>query len=172
MGTIYGTLRLAAGRRHVCYRRIVLSVSEVKFAMAGHEELEKFMRKFVSLWQSGCNARLHVEAEAGNAFVSLGQAQHALGSGQHGGGCQGGSPSKQRRRERREAERSAKAAASAPEEAAASKEILEKENEVAEKSSKTDQKDEQSDKKESVKSEIEFKIQIDAHVKCKNYDVV
>ena len=104
--------------------------------------------------------------------VGLGQAQHVLGSGQHGVGRQGGSPSKQRRRERREAERKAKATASATEESAAEKEILVKENDVAEKSNKTDQKDEQSDKKESEKSEIEFEILIDAHVKCKNYDVV
>ena len=104
--------------------------------------------------------------------MGLGQAQHVLGSGQHGDGRQGGSPSKQRRRERREAERKAKATASATEEAAAEKEILVKENDVAEKSNKTDQKDEQSDKKDSEKSEIEFEILLDAHVKCKNYDVV
>ena len=39
--------------------------------MAGQEELDKFVRKFVSLWQSGCEARVHVETKAGNAFVNL-----------------------------------------------------------------------------------------------------
>ena len=33
--------------------------------------LDKFVRKFVILWQSGCDAKLSVEAEAGNAFVNL-----------------------------------------------------------------------------------------------------
>ena len=55
--------------------------------MAGHDKLQKFVRKFDSLWQSGCNARLHVETEAGNAFVSLqvglGQANPLPGRGQH-----------------------------------------------------------------------------------------
>ena len=39
--------------------------------MAGHDELGNFVRKFASLWKSGCNAKLHVEAEARNAYVSL-----------------------------------------------------------------------------------------------------
>ena len=53
------------------YRKIEIPVSEIKLTMAGHEELDKFVRKFVSLWESGSNARLLVETEAGNAFVSL-----------------------------------------------------------------------------------------------------
>ena len=39
--------------------------------MAGKTELGKFVQNFVSVWQSGSNARLHVESEAGYAFVSL-----------------------------------------------------------------------------------------------------
>ena len=39
--------------------------------MAGNDELGKFVRKFVSLWQSGSNARLHVDSEAVFAHVSL-----------------------------------------------------------------------------------------------------
>ena len=69
----------------------------------------------MSLWKSGCNAKLHVESEAGNAFVSLqvglGHAHLLDGSGQHVGGHRGGSPAKQRRRERREADRKVKGVA-------------------------------------------------------------
>ena len=83
----------------LCYRKIEILVSEIKLTITGHEELEKFVRKFITLWESGSNARLHVETEEGNAFVihrGLGQAQPLLGSGQHGGGgCRGGSPAKQ-----------------------------------------------------------------------------
>ena len=81
--------------------------------MAGNEELGKFVQKFVSLWQSGSNARLYVESEAGYAFVSLqvdlGQAKPLTGGGQHGHGQghRGGKPTKQRRRERRESVRKA-----------------------------------------------------------------
>ena len=39
--------------------------------MAGVDELDKFVRKFVCLWQSGWEANLQVQAKAGNAFVSL-----------------------------------------------------------------------------------------------------
>lgn len=79
--------------------------------MASLDEMNKFVKKFVSLWKSGSNARLHVETEAGVAHVSLhvslGQVQPSLSGGQHGGGCRrgGGSPAKHRRRECREAER-------------------------------------------------------------------
>ena len=62
------------------------------------------MQKFVSLWQSGRNARLHVSQQ-----VDLGKAKHLAGGGQHGcgQGHRGGSPSRQRHRERRESERKA-----------------------------------------------------------------
>ena len=131
--------------------------------MAGHEELEKFVRHFVSLWESGSNARLHVETEAGNAFVSLqvglGQAQPLLVSGQHHGGRRGGSPAKQRRRERRDAERQVKADQVADNtKSTAEEEVLVEEINVAE--------------EQSEKDEIEYKLEIDAHVKCKGYDVV
>ena len=70
--------------------------------MAVSDELDSFVRKFKSLWQSGCKAKLYVETEAGNAFVNL---QVGLGQappGQHHPVVdgQGGSPSKQRRKER------------------------------------------------------------------------
>ena len=48
--------------------------------MAGPGELDQFVRKFVAMWQSGQNAKLYVETEAGNAFVhlqvGLAQAKH------------------------------------------------------------------------------------------------
>ena len=152
--------------------------------MAGHDELGNFVRKFVSLWQSGCNAKLNVEAEAGNAFVSirvgLGQAQ-PLPCGSHGGGRRGGSPAKQRRRERREAERQVKAAT---EQAAAEEnENLERstaeqvdtgkeEDTVAEEDNKIPQIDGSSDDSEAKKREIAYELKIDAHENCKNYDVI
>ena len=116
------------------------------------------------MWESGSSARLHVETEAGNAFVSLqvglGQAQPLLGGGQHGGGGRrGGSPSKQRRRERREAERQVKAEEVLDDEkSTAEEDILVEETSVTEEQSEKDQ--------------IEFNLEIDAHEKCKGYDVV
>ena len=71
----------------------------------------------MSLWQSGSNARLHVESEAGKAYVSLqvdfGHAKPLGRGGQHGRGQahRRASPAKQHRRERRESERKAKATA-------------------------------------------------------------
>ena len=81
--------------------------------MAGQEELDKFVKRFVKLWQAGCEATLHVETPAGNSVVNLrvglGQAKQVHGgvspNGASGGGCRGGSPSRQSRRQRREAER-------------------------------------------------------------------
>ena len=85
--------------------------------MAGPQEFDSFLRKFVNLWQSDFHAKLYVETEAGNAFVNL---QLALGQAQpaHGGGHQAVGGSRQRRRERRAEERQANAVA---EEAAAEK---------------------------------------------------
>ena len=75
--------------------------------MAGPGELDQFVRKFVTLWQSGQNAKLFLETEAGNAYihlqVGLGQAKHPHHGGQQG--QQGGGPARQRRRARREEER-------------------------------------------------------------------
>ena len=81
--------------------------------MAGLGELDKFVRKFVILWQSGCDANLHVETRAGSAFVNLrvGLGQAHTHHGQHAGGRRGGGPAKQRRLERRAAATKATAAA-------------------------------------------------------------
>ena len=48
--------------------------------MAGPRELDQFVRKFVTLWQSGHHAKLFVETEAGDAFVQL---QVGLGMANH-----------------------------------------------------------------------------------------
>ena len=81
--------------------------------MDGPDELEKFVRKFRSLWQSGCNAKLSVESEAGHAFVNLrvGLGPAPPGPHHHVVRGRGGGPSRQRRRERRAVERQATTAA-------------------------------------------------------------
>ena len=78
---------------------------------AVHYELHSFVNKFVSLWQSGCDASLHIESKAGNAFLNL-----QLGLGQakahpHAGCHRKGGPARQRRRAKREAERQARVTA-------------------------------------------------------------
>ena len=76
----------------------------------GLHELDSFVKKFVSLWRSGCEANLQVQSRAGNAYVNLqlglGQADvHVYPPAAGVGGCRGGGPARQRRRTRREAER-------------------------------------------------------------------
>ena len=65
--------------------------------MASYTELDSFVKKFVSLWENGCDANLQVETTAGKASVSLeitlGPAKN-LNFSDHGG-CRGGSPSRQ-----------------------------------------------------------------------------
>ena len=149
--------------------------------MAGLDELDKFVRKFVSLWQSGCEASLHVESKAGNAFVSLqlglGQAQPHLAKGQHVGGCRGGSPSKQRRKERREAERQERARAEEADAVGkvsdtsklnAEKAEIKMEESVAEEVNLDDPENSEIESDET----IEYILRIEAHEKCKNYDVI
>ena len=79
--------------------------------MAGNE-LDSFVRKFINLWQSGCDAKLQIESEAGNAYVSL---RVGLGHDPHGHHQavhhRGGGTTRQRRSERREAERKVTTAA-------------------------------------------------------------
>ena len=79
--------------------------------MASRGEFYSFVRKFESLWKSGCNAKLYVETEAGHAFVHL---QAGLGQALHHpvvetpAGChRGGGPARERRREKRLAARKA-----------------------------------------------------------------
>ena len=107
------------------------------------QEYDSFVRKFVNLWRSGVSARLCVETEAGNAFVSLhldlGQAcppQVQPEAGHH----HGGGPARKRRREKR---------ADARQEAA----MAEKANVAAENDASEKSKD--AEKAES-ESELEF----------------
>ena len=146
--------------------------------MAGHYELDNFVRKFVSLWNSGCEASLHVESKAGNAFISL---QLGLGQAQahpHAGGRRGGGLARQRRRERREAERQARAAAEQEvglddgkmdaEQAEHEELVSEEENHVG---NVVTQLDGNADDK-VVNEFVEYELKIKAHNKCKNYDVI
>ena len=86
--------------------------------MASFAELDKFVSKFKSLWETGSNVSMTVEANAGLAKISLHvnvalkvQDQVELAdSFRRGGGYGGkGSPCRQRRRIRRAAERQARA---------------------------------------------------------------
>ena len=143
--------------------------------MAGNSELGKFVQKFVSVWQSGSNERLHVESEAGYAFVSLqvdlGQAKPLAGGGQHGRG--------QHRRECRESERKAKAAAEqagareqgglGDEKSLTEKVVFEEGSFVAEEVNNLNGSPQVV---ESEKSEIEYELKIEAHEKCNNFEVV
>ena len=70
--------------------------------MAGTAELSSFVNKFVNLWQSGRNATLHVETNAGSAFINL---RLDLGQAQQQYGLREGGNSRQRRKARRAAER-------------------------------------------------------------------
>ena len=77
--------------------------------MASFGEVNSFVVKFMSLWQTGRDACLQIETQsAGKAFVNL-----RLGLGEHPHHQQHHhrkeSPSKQRRRDKRAAERLAKA---------------------------------------------------------------
>jgi hypothetical protein len=133
--------------------------------MAGPDELDSFVRKFRTLWQSGRNAKLVVETEAGHAFVNL---QVGLGQAQpeqpvwHGG--RGGSPSKQRRLETRAEERREVAAAAAELEKAEAENVSKSQNTVTD--SPIPQVNGITD------DEAHFVIQVYAHEKFTHDDVI
>ena len=77
--------------------------------MAGHNEVLNFVNKFVNLWKTGFEAKLHVEAQAGQAWVRL---HVGLGHYQPQHGRKPG-PSQLRRRARRAEARASQAAAQA-----------------------------------------------------------
>ena len=141
--------------------------------MAGYLELDKFVKKFVSLWENGCDANLQVETTAGKAVVSLkvtlGQAKNLSGRNHNHGVYRGGSPSRQRRRERRAATRKA--------EATAEEAVAEGVDAVAEEEedTKTDTGEVEA-KVEVVMKEcletVEYELQVDAHKECKNYQLI
>ena len=76
--------------------------------MASFGEVNSFVVKFMSLWQTGRDACLQIETQYGKAFVNLrlGLGEHPHHQQHH---HQKESPAKQRRREKRAAERLAKA---------------------------------------------------------------
>ena len=84
--------------------------------MASMSELDKFVLKFKSLWDSGSNAELIVNTEDGVAHISLhvsvdlGKTCGTASRASHGSDSGRDSPCRKRRRKRREAMRKAKAA--------------------------------------------------------------
>ena len=152
--------------------------------MAVNFELNQFIRKFVNLWQAGCEASLHVESKAGKAYVNLqlglGQAQShpwkSEDTGEHASGRRGGSPAKQRRRARRQTERQARATAEEVVGAAesiqgggdAEKADLEVKEIITE-----EVMDGVPDTSEVAASDtVEYELKVEAHVTCKNYDLI
>lgn len=149
-------------------------------------ELHNFVRKFESLWKSGCHAKLFVETEAGNAFVhlqvGLGQAQQHPQNGQvYVGGRRGGGPARERRREKRFAERQATVAAEEAVEVAQ----IDENNFVAEEATANSdaELDVSGDMTEQVRSKIPqidgtadsdvyYKLQIETHETCTQEEVI
>ena len=132
--------------------------------MAVHDELDKFVRKFVNLWHAGYEANLHVEAKAGVAVVDL---KVSLGKAYHGGPDDGscyrvGSPSRQRRRERCEAARKATA-----EEVVTDRGNID-DISVTEQVVKNEDAEETNGKIEN----LEYELKVDAHLDCKNYEII
>ena len=126
--------------------------------MASMDELDKFIYKFRSLWTSGSNAKLEVNAENGIARTSLHVSVKLPGSNDvtrvNNHSCQkGGSPSRQRRRVRREAERKAKEALS--EKTGGS--VVDKTNNVNE---------------VTEMSETMFQVKVEGQEEVENYDVI
>ena len=148
--------------------------------MAGVDELDKFVRKFVCLWQSGWEANLQVQAKAGNAFVSLhlglGQAEPNLGKGPHyasGQGSRGGSPAKQRRKARREDERKARKAAEQVDASEVNSQDTTELTAVKVELDNVEEVTEEVNLNEVVKVENqEYELKVAAHQKCKNYDII
>ena len=140
--------------------------------MAGYEELDKFVKKFVSLWQAGCDANLSVEANAGNASVSLkvslGKAKYHSGNRVDARGCLAGSPSspsRQRRRERRSAAREAQAT---------TEEVVAKEGSDGETATEqVGQNVQDSVEETKVSSDVlEYELKVEAHEDCRNYSII
>ena len=147
--------------------------------MAGPDELDRFVRKFVTLWQSGSDANLYVETKAGSAFVNLrvGLGQAHTHQGQHAGVRRGGGPAKQRRLERRAAAREASAAAekAGAEDANRDKETLaKKKTEEAEDALEkvTNSPIPQVDGISESDSNICFEFRVEAHESCSHEDIL
>ena len=118
--------------------------------MAGLPQLNSFVSKFVNLWQSGCDASLHVETHAGKATihlqVGLGQAPPLPSAPPPHHGCVP-SPSRQRRTQRRALTRQET-------EEAKAKSDAEKANQEADKANKTADKAVNSEDSEKATTEV------------------
>ena len=144
--------------------------------MASHFELESFVRKFVNLWKSGCDAKLNIESEGGRAFVNL---RVGLGDGHPGHHDRverhrGGGPAKQRRRERRESERRV-AAEKAVENPQNLKDAVEEtivKIEVAEEVTKKEILDVPFAQSNADDNKAHFEVKLEAHEKCSNKDAI
>ena len=129
----------------------------------------------MSLWESACEASLHVESKNGQAYVNLkvglGQAQtHVPWKSEHGGCHRGGGPAQQRRRERREAERQTRVTAEEAE--AAVKSVMENAAEQVDLEVKDTITEEVNGDQDGSCKNIEYELNVEVHEKCKNYDVV
>ena len=133
------------------------------------KELDKFIQKFKSLWVSGSNAKLLVQADAetGVASVSLSvdiklemNKNVKLAGNTHRHGASGGSPSRQRRRARREAERLAKAAAAAEAVSTTDMEV------------KVNNSQQTVNRGQDEMSEREFDLSFVVHESVKSYDIL
>ena len=78
--------------------------------MAGHHEVFNFVNKFINLWKTGFEAKLHVESQAGQAWVQL---QVGLGALQQPHYHRKPGPAQLRRRARRAEARASQVAAQA-----------------------------------------------------------
>ena len=138
--------------------------------MAGVSELDSFVRKFILLWRTGSNAKLSVEAKAGEAFVNLSVGLGQAVPGAHAAKRRGGAGARQRRAERRVAERKMSAEAqkfssmdsSCTEEVHVTKNIIEDEISIP----PIPQVD------GTAEVEAKFEVTVDAHEVCCNDDVI
>ena len=141
--------------------------------MASHGELYSFVRKFESLWKSGCNAKLHVETEAGHAFVN-----HQVGLGQallhpQPGGPRGGGPSRERRREKRQAAIKAADEAVKIEKAVSEEHAASSETEIGASGNVTETEPFKIPQVDGVvDSDASYELQIETHDDCTEDEVI
>ena len=129
-----------------------------------------FVRKFMILWQSGCDAKLHVQSEAGSAFLTLsvGLEQVPPGQQHHHVIHRGGGPARQRRRE---AERQAAEEAATDAKNVKTSDAEEKEEVTDEVNSPIPPLDGIFDDK-LKDDKAHFELKVEAHEKCTNSDVI
>ena len=138
--------------------------------MAGASELDNFVRKFVLLWRAGSNAKLSVEAKAGEAFVNLsvglGYATPVASATRR----RGGAPARQRRTERRAAERLSSSVEA--EKASDSGNDINEERDVSGQRLEQAAQSSPIPKVEGAAGYAIFDVKVDAHEKCCDSDVI